>query len=56
MHLKIIIVQTSAKVGTPGLMNFVPALAYHFCLNLPAAFMQHGESTLADLCINVIKL
>ena len=24
----------------PGLLNFVPAVAYLFCLNLPAAFSQ----------------
>ena len=23
-----------------GLVTFVPAVAYHFCLNLPSAFMQ----------------
>ena len=38
-------VQTSAK----GLVNFIPAVAYHFCLSLPAAFMQPGASTSADL-------
>ena len=27
----------------PGLVNFVPAVAYHFCLNLPAAFSQPGN-------------
>ena len=29
-----------AKRWVPGLVNFVPAVAYHFCLNLPAAFSQ----------------
>ena len=33
-----------------GLVNFITALAYHFCLNLPAAFTQPGAPTLADLC------
>ena len=28
----------------PGLMNFVSAVAYHFCLNLPAAFSLPGNS------------
>ena len=28
----------------PGLVNFAPAVAYHFCLNLPAAFSQPGNS------------
>ena len=26
----------------PGLVNFIPALAYHFCLALPAKFSQPG--------------
>ena len=26
----------------PGLVNFVPGVAYHFCLNLHAAFSQPG--------------
>ena len=30
----------------PGLVNFVPALAYLFCLNLPAAFSQPGNGLL----------
>ena len=38
-------VQRSAK----GLVNFIPAVAYHFCLSLPAAFMQPRASTSADL-------
>ena len=28
------------KVFVRGLVNFVPAVAYLFCLNLPAAFSQ----------------
>ena len=43
-------VQRLAKVGAPGLVNFTTAVAYHFCPSLPAAFMQPGASTLADLC------
>ena len=31
---------TWAQVTAPGLVNFVPALAYHSCLNQPAAFTQ----------------
>ena len=27
----------------PGLVNFDPAVAYLFCLNLPAAFSQPGN-------------
>ena len=44
-------VQRSANVDAPLYVNFVPALTYHFCLNLPEAFTQPGASTLADLCI-----
>ena len=42
--------QTSAKVGASCLVNFVPAIAYHSCLKLPAAFSQPGAPPLADLC------
>ena len=35
----------SAKVDAPGLVNSAPALAYHLCLNLPAAFTPPGKST-----------
>ena len=31
-------------------MNFVPALAYHFCLNLSAAFTQPGARLLVEPC------
>ena len=44
------IIQRSAKVGAPGLVNFITAVAYQLCLNLPAAFMQPGAPTLANLC------
>ena len=43
-------VQRSAEVGATGLVNFITAVAYHFCPSLPAAFTQPGASTLADLC------
>ena len=33
----------SAKRRAPGLVNFVPAVAYHFCLSLHAAFSQPGD-------------
>ena len=32
------------------MVNYITAVAYHFCLNLSAAFTQPGASTLADLC------
>ena len=31
-------------------MNLVTALAYHFCLTLPAAFTQPGDLLLAEPC------
>ena len=31
-------------------MNLVPAVAYHFCLALPAAFTQPGAHLLAEPC------
>ena len=37
----------SAKRQASGLVNFVHAVAYHFCLNLPAAFTQPGAHLLA---------
>ena len=33
----------------PGLVNFVPAAAYHFCLNLPATFSQPGNGLIVEL-------
>ena len=36
--ISVSIVQGSAKRRFPGLVNFVTALAYDFCLALPAAF------------------
>ena len=33
-----------------GLVNFVPAVAYHFCPALPAAFTQPGDHLLAQPC------
>ena len=34
----------------PGLENFVPAIAYHFCLKLPAAFSQPGNGLIEIPC------
>ena len=39
------IVQCSAKLWSPGLV-----LAYHFCLDLPAAFTQPGDHLIAEPC------
>ena len=44
------IVQGSTNRRAPGLVNIVPALAYHFCLNLPAAFTQPGARLLLEPC------
>ena len=33
-------IQRSAKVDAPGLVNFIPAVAYHFCLNC----LQHSRN------------
>ena len=46
-------VQGSAKRQSPGLVNVVPALAYHFCLALPAEFTQPGNHLLAELCTSI---
>ena len=35
----------------PGLVNFVPAIAYLFCLYLPAAFSQPGDHNFAGPCM-----
>ena len=42
-------VQGSTNRRAPGLVNFVPAFAYH-CLNLPAAFTQPGARLLVEPC------
>ena len=44
------LLQGSAKRLKPGLVKFVPAVAYHFCLNLPGAFTKPGQSLLAEPC------
>ena len=41
-------VQEWVKFPFPGLVNFVPAVAYHFCLNLPKTFSQPGNGILAQ--------
>ena len=43
-------VQISAKVGAPGLVNFITAVAYHICPSLPAAFTQPGVHLIAEPC------
>ena len=34
----------------PGLVSLVPAVAYHFCLNLPAVFSQTGNGLVVKPC------
>ena len=48
------VIQGSAKGLRPGMVNFAPAVGYHFCLALPTVFTQPGRSLLAIpvvLCI-----
>ena len=44
-------VQRSAKRLVRGLVTFVPALAYLFCLPLPGFCLARFTNILADLCI-----
>ena len=37
-------IQGSTTRPFPGLVNIVPAVAYHLCLNFTAAFSQPGNS------------
>ena len=46
-------VQGLTKEWAPGLVNFVAAVAYHFCLALPAAFTQPGVHLLAEPCTSI---
>ena len=50
------IVQRSAKVGAPGLVNFVTVVAYHFFLSLAAAFTQPIQSLLASPCTAALQV
>ena len=49
-------IQGSANPRTPGLVNFVTAVAYHFCLNLPEKFSQPGARGLANPCTKAANL
>ena len=40
----------------PGMVNFVPAVAYLFCLNLPAAFSQPGNGIIVKPCTGIFHL
>ena len=45
------ILQGSNVMPFPGLVNFVSAVAYHFSLNLIAAFSQPGNGLIVEPCI-----
>ena len=47
-------IQGSDKRWSLGLVNLVTALAYHFCLTLPAAYTQPGVHLLAKPCIGYL--
>ena len=40
----------SARRWSPGLVSFVAAVSYHFCLALLAAFTHPGDQLLAEPC------
>ena len=40
----------TAKMWSLGLVNFITALDYHFCLALPAAFTKPRDHFLAEFC------
>ena len=48
-------VQGSATRWAPGLVKFAPALAYHFCLAMPATFMKPGAHLFAEPCNGSIQ-
>ena len=43
-------IRGSAKRWSPGLVKFVSAAAYHFCLALPAEFTQPGPAVFQPNC------
>ena len=49
-------VQGFTNRWAPGFVNFVLACAYHFCLNMPAAFMQPGARLLVEPCTKVLSI
>ena len=48
-------IQGTSKRPFPNLVNFVPAVAYHLCLNLPEAFSQPENGLLEVPCTEVVK-
>ena len=53
-HLRDRALQGSTNRRALGLVNFIPALAYHFCLNLPATFTQPGARLLVEPCSSFV--
>ena len=51
-----LLIQEWAKKRSLGLVKFVAAVAYHFCLVLPAAFTQPGDHLLAKPCTIWLKV
>ena len=47
-------IQSSSIRWAPGLVKFVPAVAYLICLNLPAAFSQPGARHIGEPCTPLI--
>ena len=47
-------IQGSPKECFPGLVNFVTAVAYHFCLNFPATFSQPANASFG-FCTPLLK-
>ena len=51
-----VVIQGWVKMLAPGLMNFVPAVAYHFCLNFPEKILSTWGSLLAQPCNTTLAL
>ena len=49
------IIQGTSKRLFPGLVNFVLAVAYHFCLNVLAGYSQPGNSLIVKPCIHSLR-
>ena len=47
------LLQGLARMQAPGLVKFAPAVAYHFGLAFPAAYLQPGARLLAEPCRSV---
>ena len=51
--LELVFARSFMMEGIQGLVNFVPAVAYHFCLNFPETFPQPGVLFLAQPCTSI---